>query len=91
MKDYKTFFIKDNPDYNVKEDKSIVLQAMHGDDINYDVGPFVIEFATNEERNDFYVSDELKESITHLNKKYNTDFRPITARDGQAPAGFQEV
>jgi hypothetical protein len=78
-KDFTMFLLKDNPDAVVNESRSVILQAMRGDDIAYDIGPFVIEFNDTEAR-DLFFENGLSAFLKKLEQKYSgIAFVPLSA------------
>lgn len=78
---YVTWWLKDNESREIDEDRCIVLQAMHGDDIDYETGPYVIEFAEPVAMRFFYANG-LDRLIAKLNDDHPGDsFEPVTASE----------
>lgn len=87
---YELWWIKGNEDRPVDEKRSIVLQSMKGDRIAPKIGPLVIEFKNNEDKNAFF-DNGLGQLIQALNakpafKNAGVDFLPINDRDPRPQA-----
>lgn len=83
--DFELWWIRGNEERPVDESRSIVLQSMRGDRIVPRVGPLVVEFKSNEEKNAFF-DNGLAQLIRSLNakpafSKKGIDFLPINAKD----------
>jgi hypothetical protein len=63
--DFVSWWINDNPQRDINEDTCIVLQAMIGDEINYDLGPYAIEFTSPDSMRFFYANG-LDQIVRHL-------------------------
>lgn len=68
---YEYWWMINDEDRYVDPDKALVFQAMRGDDIAVDVGPFIIQFDTGEDRDAFALNTKaVKALIEYLNSKY---------------------
>ena len=76
-----SWWIRNNPTRQINEDTTIILQAMRGEDIAYDIGPYAIEFESQDDRDTFYVN-AIGDLVRHLHENHpGVDFYPITLRD----------
>lgn len=75
---FSTWWINGNEEREIDPDRAIILQAMRGDDIAIDVGPFVIQFDNGEDRDRFYLSDGMSKLVQSLRSQHDgVDFQPI--------------
>ena len=75
-----SWWVRDNVDRDIDEDRAIVLQPMRGEAIATDLGPYVLEFSSNVAMRFFY-QDKLDEIIKYLNGKYHAEFGVVSLRD----------
>jgi hypothetical protein len=75
-----SWWVRDNVDRDIDDDRAIVLQPMRGEEIDTDLGPYVIEFSSNVAMRFFY-QEKLDEVIKYLNGKYEAEFGVVSLRD----------
>lgn len=83
-------FLNENPGYKVDEKRSVVFQPMHGDNIDYKIGPLVVEFTSRENRDLFFTS-KIGEFKAAIDRKYGADFQPVHAVDADRRDGDMEA
>lgn len=82
-KEYEYWWINNDEDRYIDPDRALVFQAMRGDDIANDVGAFVLQFNTGENRDIFAFNTKyVKALIRRLDSKYKgVTFQAINDTD----------
>lgn len=87
--DFTAWWMKDNWSYPVDDDRTLVFQAMRGDEIAYDVGPYAIEFATPEKKQIFCENDQAMTDLVKVleARKPGIAFYPIVLAEDDETKG----
>ena len=68
---YEYWWINDDEDRYIDPDRALVFQAMRGDHIALDIGPFVLQFDNGRNRDIFaFNTKAVKKLLNYLNSKY---------------------
>lgn len=86
-KNYTAWWMKNNWEKPIDDERTIVLQAMRGDDIAYEVGPYAIEFDTPEMKQTFWENGlaDLVEALEAKNP--GVEFYPLVQTDDNEADG----
>ncbi len=60
------FWLADNPDYEIKEDRTVILQPMKNGTVVVELGPYILEFDSNDERQEALLGDGVNAVVDWL-------------------------
>ncbi len=60
------FWLADKPDYEIKEDRTVILQPMKNGTVVVELGPYILEFDSNDERQEALLGDGVNAVVDWL-------------------------
>lgn len=68
------FWLADKPDdYEIKEDCTVILQPMKNDNVVVELGPYIFEFDSTDERQEALLGDGVNAVVDWLDAKIGQD------------------
>lgn len=68
------FWLADKPeDYDIKEDRTVILQPMKNDTVVVELGPYIMEFGSPEERQEALMGDGINAVVDWLDAEIGQD------------------
>ena len=67
------FWLADKPDYEIKEDRTVILQPMKNGTVVVELGPYILEFDSNDERQEALLGDGVNAVVDWLDAKIGQD------------------